>query len=156
MDVDAVVDAYWRCHALGSGSREERLAAESTFWAVEVVNDAAMDGHPSVLDLIDALLASPAADPCYVGAGPVEDLLSNHGARFGDEVADRCRLSPSWRVAVGCVWLDEDEQRRLPVLAPYLPARRPAGTPASRSGNDDSRAASVRARADRLPPPERG
>jgi hypothetical protein len=121
VDLDELVAAYWRNHALSSGDRQQRLAAADDFWAWEAVSDAM--GRPDSLTLLDALLAAPAADPCAIGAGPLEDLLSEHGLAWDTAVADRCRTSPLWRAAVACVWLDGYESQSLSALALYLPKR---------------------------------
>jgi hypothetical protein len=121
VDLDELVAAYWRHHALTNGDRAQRLEAATYFWAWEAVSDA-MDG-PEPLALLDALLGAPDADPCLIGAGPLEDLLSEHGLAWDTAVADRCRTSPLWRAAVAGVWLDAHESQGLSALALYLPKR---------------------------------
>ena len=80
-----VIAAYWRHHALASGDRAERLASEEHFWAWEAV-DEAMEGDDA-LGLLDALLEAPGADPCYLGAGPIEVLLCGNPARWDGRLA---------------------------------------------------------------------
>jgi hypothetical protein len=111
-----VVVAYWRHHALASGARAERLACEEHFWAWEAVEEA-MDGEDP-LGLLDALLEAPGADPCYLGAGPVEDLLTANPGRWDKTLADRCRTSERWREVMACVFVED--QTRLKNLAEYL------------------------------------
>lgn len=123
--------AYWHHHELSQGSREQRLAAGAEDWAWEVVESAVEESQSDTLTILDALLAAPEADPCYVGAGPVEQLLVEHGRAWQEAVARRCRTSALWRRAVDCVWLAEEERRRLPLLSDYLP--RPVGGPAAPS-----------------------
>lgn len=108
--------SYWRHHALSSGARAERLASEEHSWAWDAVEDA-MDGDDP-LGLLDALLAQPEADPCYLGAGPIEDLLNANPARWDELLAERCRTSERWRAAMACVWVEH--QSRLKKLAVYL------------------------------------
>ncbi len=57
----------------------------------------------------------------YAGAGPVEDVLVEHGPKVGEAVADRCRQSNHWRQAVAGVWLDDRERAEIPTLHPFLP-----------------------------------
>ncbi|MDX6274485.1 MAG: hypothetical protein QOJ92_1695 [Frankiales bacterium] len=90
-------------------------------WAYDVVREATDTGADGVLELLDDLLAAPNADPCSIGAGPLEDLLSQHGMAWDTAVADRCRTSPLWRAAAACVWLNAYESRGLSALALYLP-----------------------------------
>jgi hypothetical protein len=118
-----LVEGYWLSHRLATSTdRLERLAAEQWSWAVGEV-DAAMDrGDDSALDLLDDLLHAPDADPGYLGASPLENLLIEHGAAVADQVADRARRDPLWREAVGGVWLDSSVAEALPALAPFLPA----------------------------------
>ncbi len=73
-DLPAVA-AYWARYRLASGGRESRLRveAEEFAWAWDRVEEAAHTGTANVLELLDALLQHPAADPCYLGAGPVEE-----------------------------------------------------------------------------------
>jgi hypothetical protein len=39
-----------------------------------------------------------------LGAGPIEDLLCQHGEAFIDRILERARSDPRWRFAFGCVW----------------------------------------------------
>lgn len=55
-----------------------------------------------------------------VGAGPLEDLLHEHGAELVGEVERRARRNPLFRQALGAVWLEQgalepDVLRRLEV-----------------------------------------
>jgi hypothetical protein len=119
---DGVTNAYWRYYRLCAGSREERLAAEKFFWAREQVDDVVHNAPiPAILTLVDELLAHPAADTGYVGAGPVEDLLHLDAVvDWDEELARRCVASAAWREAVyGAAW---PEYLNLPRLRPYLRA----------------------------------
>ena len=120
VDVAYLVASYWRHHALAAGDRQQRLEAENWFWAWQAVEDA-MEG-PDPLGLLEALLGDESADPCFLGAGPLEDLLVSDPARWGPLVEERCRRDAAWRRAVACVWLDETVRRALPMLRPYLTA----------------------------------
>lgn len=124
-DLPKLVSAYGEYQRLSAGSRPQRLAADDLFWAVEHVA-AAVEGDPAAaLDLLDALLEHPGADPVSVGAGPLEDLLASGADGVDFLVAARCRTSEHWRPALGAVYLDRAEQARLPALSPHLPEPRP-------------------------------
>lgn len=116
----SLVTAFWRHHGLAQGDRAQRLAAQELFWAVQAVGASVDAGSPDVLDLLDALLGAPDSDPCYLGAGPVEDLNVDDGERWQDALAQRCRTSSRWREVVASVWLDDQERARVPLLRPYL------------------------------------
>jgi len=118
-----VVTAFWRFHELGQGDRQQRLAAEAGVhsWAWDAVEDALAESADQVLVLLDALLQAPAADPCCLGAGPIEELLVTHGPKWQQDVALRCRTSSTWRDALPCVWLSEAEVKQVPLLAQFLP-----------------------------------
>lgn len=113
-----MVVAYWRYHELSQGDRGQRFEAEECFWAWEAVQDA-VDQESNVLALLDALLDAPGADACYVGAGPVEDLLVDHGGRWDAALAERCRRSAQWRQALTCASVTHQSQ--LTQLRPFLP-----------------------------------
>lgn len=122
MDEDAgLAAAYWREHRLATGNREERLRAEADDAASSAVADRISGDPVAALLLLDALLAADDADLGYAGAGPVEDLLVEHGPKVGEAVADRCRQSNHWRQAVAGVWLDDRERAEIPTLHPFLP-----------------------------------
>jgi hypothetical protein len=114
-----VVAAYWTHHRLPRGRRSERLAAAEYDWAWDFV-DEAMRGDDDPLSLLDELLGAPEADPCYLGAGPVEDLLCREPGRWDQPMAERCARSLRWQEAVVCVWADDHVRRQLPALHQYL------------------------------------
>ena len=58
--------------------------------------------------LLVGLIASSTANPAllaHLGAGPIEDLLSNDGSHFGPLIASEARKNSSIRAAVSSVWL---------------------------------------------------
>lgn len=75
---------YWEHWRLAEGDREERLRAERGSVAHERVSDAVESGNPDVVELLVALAeAAPSdSDAGLIGAGPLEELLSVHGARL--------------------------------------------------------------------------
>jgi hypothetical protein len=117
-----LVDGYWTAARLAtSGIRSERLTAKEWRWAVDEVDAAMEQPGDSALDLLDDLMRAPGADPGYVGASALENLLTEHGPVIADRVADRARRDPLWREAVGGVWLDSKLAKSLHALAPFLP-----------------------------------
>jgi hypothetical protein len=80
--------------------------------APNLVGDLIRDGHPASLDVIQSLvdLAETDDELDFVGASPLEDLLSHngHGLAFVDEVERRARQQPRFRKAVTGVWLGMD------------------------------------------------
>ncbi len=127
LDLPAIVTAFWRHYELSEGDRAQRLAADTERWAWEVVHEAVHEPSEDVLAVLDALLAAPNADPCYIGAGPIEDLLSADGRAWQEAVARRCRTSRQWREALACVVLSDRDEQNVPMLSEYLP--RPEPTP---------------------------
>ena len=73
----------------------------------------------------DVGLEAPAADPCYLGAGPIEELLVAHGPRWQEDVELKCRTSSTWRDALACVWLSNAEEMQVPLVAEFLPQGQP-------------------------------
>jgi hypothetical protein len=123
-DLDALSAAYWRHHQLSQGNRQERLASEEFFWAWDAVSTATWESPEESLEMIDAILHHPDADPVLVGAGPVEDLLSD-APHVVEEIARRCRTDALWREAVGHAIIDD------PIPESIIPyAMRPHSEPA--------------------------
>jgi len=126
VDLTALSAAYWRHHQLSQGSRQERLASAEYSWAWDVVGTATWESPEESLEMIDAILHHPDADPVLVGAGPIEDLLS-FPPQLVQEIAGRCRTDALWREAVGHAIIDDPVP---PALVPY--AMRPRSGPSPR------------------------
>lgn len=118
-----LVDTYWRCVRRMSGDRAQRLAADTDFWAWEAVEEAMATGGAEALDLLGALLDADEADPFYVGAGPLEELVLAHGVALEAALAERCRRVTGWREAMTAVDLDDAARTTVPLLRPYLAHR---------------------------------
>jgi hypothetical protein len=119
--VDPVSDAFrpedwWLFHALRAGTREQRVDLErgesrdaTAAWrAFDAVDDVITSGGVEAISLILELLDSaptPAAVSA-VGAGPLEDLLHEHGEQLIDEVERRARQEPAFAHALRSVWLE--------------------------------------------------
>jgi hypothetical protein len=113
-NLDAMVDAYWRYHELSQGTRQERLASDAYSWAWDALSTAVMESPIEAIQMIDAILRHPDADPGYVGAGPIEDLLADgrQSPEVAEEIGLRCRQDPLWREAVSYAYVED------PVSAP--------------------------------------
>jgi hypothetical protein len=111
------VAAYWNHHKLASSSsREDRLAAEGLFWAWEEVEGLIAARGEQAVGLIVALADSDDADLGYLGAGPVENLLSSRPPPpevVLSRLDEAARRNPRVRVAVGSVWWDEEHEPEL-------------------------------------------
>jgi len=94
---------YWLDHA-GHDDASFRPAQAFVGEFIEV-------GDPASVDVIQALVdAAPTdADLAFVGAGPLEDLMSHHrhGVTFVDEVERHARQDPRFRIAISGLWLAE-------------------------------------------------
>jgi hypothetical protein len=111
----AVVDGWWRYQRLLVGARSDRKALElgepqDVVAAAEVVDDRVCSGGPEALDLVAALVrgADTDDDLGLVGAGPLEDLLTRHGATLVDDVDNLARRDPRFARALDSVWWSAD------------------------------------------------
>lgn len=103
---DAVAQDWWDDSAL------RRPHGEWVTEAHSLVSDLSQMGQPAIVDIIQALVDQGASDNelDFVGAGPLEDLLSHdgHALAFADEVEKRARQQPRFRLALAGVWLSSD------------------------------------------------
>jgi hypothetical protein len=105
-----LVTTYWRHYELAEGGRDDRLAANEVFWAFEEVQSVVAKGDPvEALDLIIALLdAAPSIEGvCYVGAGPLENLITIHPDETVDAIDAQARRDDRFRTALNCVYLSD-------------------------------------------------
>jgi len=77
----------------------------ATFWAWERVQDL-LRNDPEVAWVVIVRLVAQADDDALgsVGAGPLEDLLSDHGEHFIDRVEAAARSDPRFRMILAAVW----------------------------------------------------
>jgi hypothetical protein len=106
-EIGAVVEGWWRYQRLSAGTRSDRKALEvgepgDVVAAVEAVDDRVFTGGPEALDLVAAL----------VGAGPLEDLLTRHGATLVDGIDDLARRDPQFAQALTAVWWSPNDAGR--------------------------------------------
>lgn len=45
----------------------------------------------------------------YIGAGPLEDLISHFGSELVDRIEERGRQDPKFRFCLGAVWLSQGD-----------------------------------------------
>ena len=122
-----LVAAYWRHHQLVfSEDLNDRAGAGDWFWAWEDVDQAALDASPGIVELLVALANAAPNDQAlaYLGAGPLKDLVRQHGAKFVDAIDQSAHASQSFQFALGCVWyatdVDQEIVTRLQSLRPPL------------------------------------
>jgi len=120
-----MVAGWWEHHQLSRGTRAERKALESgqpscAVAAYEKVDELVQAGGTDVVELLADLNDAGPEDNegQWVGAGPLEDLLNQHGDRVIDEVDRLARQSPSFRKMLESVWfsrgtLTAETERRL-------------------------------------------
>jgi hypothetical protein len=115
-----LVETFWRHYQLSQGdSPSEQAPSEGTYWAWEEVERVAQEPGSDALDLL-VTLADAAPDDqarCYLGAGPLEDFVLQHGTHFIDEIDEAARRNEHFRVALSCVWfgtsVDQTVEQRL-------------------------------------------
>lgn len=90
-----------------------RYAAEQRkddFWAWDRLTSLVLhqpeEAWPILLSLI---AAAPEGQLGYIGAGPLENLLSMHPAAFGQRIEEQARRDRRFREALASVWLSENE-----------------------------------------------
>jgi hypothetical protein len=96
---------------------------EELFWVVDRMMELC-DSEPSAAwNVIQEAVALDQSDEILgmVGAGPFEDLMTNHGAFLIDKVESCARTNPAFRRMLGVVWkstITDDVWIRLKALAP--------------------------------------
>jgi hypothetical protein len=115
VDRDALVAHWWEYQRLASGSGEERKALESgqplaAAAAFEYVASLVDSGASEVVGLLAELIdeAPAGRSVATVGAGPLEDLIHDHGDSLVDEIDERARRSGRFAEALASVWLERD------------------------------------------------
>ncbi len=121
-DLSQLVAAYWQhYHASLAG---DNVGDDEWFWAWIEVESAVREPSGYVFELIIALIDAAVDDDalCYVGAGPLEDLVNWHGMMFLDKIEESARKDRAFRKALAGVRISENvpavAQER---LAPFMP-----------------------------------
>jgi hypothetical protein len=101
---------WWRFHELFEGSREQRVELAQATTPVAVAAHGAFDHVEEVIEsggtaalalIVDLLASAPeAGGAATVGAGPLEDLLHDHGDELIDEVERLARQDPAFSRAL--------------------------------------------------------
>lgn len=120
---DQLAAQWWNYHRLSRGSRDERKALETgepadAVEAADIVYERVAQGGSAALSTVASLVrtAVSADDLCLVGAGPLEDLLCEHGVELAQSVDELARREPAFAAALRCVWWsppDRDTERLL-------------------------------------------
>ncbi|MEO5710208.1 MAG: DUF6869 domain-containing protein [Nocardioidaceae bacterium] len=107
---------WWLFRRLSAGTREQRMDLEqgqsadgrAAQHASDHVNHVVTQGGAEAVALIAELMRSaPDADALVlVGAGPLEDLLHEHGAAVIEEVERLARQEPAFAESLRSVWLE--------------------------------------------------
>lgn len=105
---------------VGSDREERRALLEEHGWVDDVVRVVAMGDNGSegdVIELLDALLTDARGHEeyeAYVGAGPLEQYITQHPEPDFERLSERVRTDTTWASAMGCVWLDRRHWEALP------------------------------------------
>jgi hypothetical protein len=131
-DAAQVARDWWEYQRLSSGSRDERKAldlgiAEQPLAAHDLVDETVERGGQEAVDLLAALAdAVPTGnDGAAVGAGPLEDLIHEHGDDLVSDIESYARRRPPFAQALGFVWVErghlsaETEARLEPWVAQF-------------------------------------
>jgi hypothetical protein len=101
---------------------EESEEREKNFWAYERLDDLCRDDPEAAWSVIEKILRRDSSDLILsnLGAGPLEDLLVAHGARFIDRIEERAAKDEKFRKLLGMVWrneIPEDVWQRIKAVA---------------------------------------
>lgn len=129
--VDEIAEAWWvYCRTFvgpehGFG-RPETDAPQSAHDAQELIQNAVMNGDVGVLHYL-VRLAETAADERaagFLGAGPIEDLISHcgHGNEFAARIVELARSNEPFRKALSTMWLrpTTPNAEATQILRPYV------------------------------------
>ena len=124
-ELDELAFRWWDYRRLSYGNRSERKALElgepaEVCAAADIVMERIDSGGMEAIRLIVALIESAPDDAGigYVVAGPLEDLVHEHGNSLIDDLDQLARQNPLVSQAMASVWLspgvlDPDVERRL-------------------------------------------
>lgn len=124
-ELDELAARWWEYNRLSSGNRSQRKALSlgepaEVCAAADIVRERIDSGGIEAIWLIVALIdsASDAVGVALVGAGPLEDLVHEHGNSLIDDLDRLARQNPLFSQAMASVWLsagvlDPGVERRL-------------------------------------------
>lgn len=95
-----LVASWIALHGAGSSARDEN------FWAYEKLDDFGRKSPDECWELIHAIRQADGSNEILanLAAGPLEDLLVDHGHRYIDEVERLARTDAQFRKMLGGVW----------------------------------------------------
>ena len=104
-EIDSLVSAY--CEF--TKTPEESSRKEELYWSFEKLFQASLSDPDLCLKLILAVLQADHSDSVLeqLAAGPMEELLVQHGAEVIDRVEERAESDPVFRDMLGGVWRSE-------------------------------------------------
>ena len=119
MDADNLAEVWIRLHHLPKESSER----DTLFWSWESLTDMCDSTPETAWNVIQEIIALDDSDQILanVGAGPFEDLMVGHGARFIDRVEKCARGHPAFWRMLGVVWknaIPDDVWNRIKAIAP--------------------------------------
>lgn len=85
------------------------LTFKRHWWAFDALDDLCRDNPEKAWLVVAALVEAADTEELLgaVGAGPLEDLLSEHGATFVDRAETEARTNAKFAAALRNVWLSE-------------------------------------------------
>jgi hypothetical protein len=116
LDETVTIETWWLGHRLASGTRADRielergestaaLRARAASEAVRVRLDAG--GPPALAFVLELLAAAPdERGVALVGAGPLEDLIHQHGDALAALIDETARQDPAFAACLGSVCVD--------------------------------------------------
>jgi hypothetical protein len=101
-----IATTWLRYGQLSRGERPERLASDALSWASQTLYQLVRDNPERAWKVIELLLKLDSSEIVLanVAAGPVEDLLVHHGAKFIDRVEQATVSDPVFKKMLGAVW----------------------------------------------------
>ena len=89
----------------------DKIGYEQHSWAVDEVIEMAIDKPNDLWDLILEILKIDDSNEIVaaVGAGPLEDLMVNHGPDFIEKIEEQAESSSAFKNAMKSTWLDSED-----------------------------------------------
>jgi hypothetical protein len=106
-EIDRLAKTWIFAQKLGAGN----LGYERHSWAIDQVIDLAFHEPQKLWRMILRILEIDSSETIVsaVGAGPLEDLMVQHGEALIDKVEARASMSPPFKSAMQSVWLEDGD-----------------------------------------------